>query len=129
MIDTKRESRRTPIEGWRNRLSVSGREPGFEYRWVNDVDDRIETLKEYGWDIVFDKKIKVEDKRINNPTAEGSPIKQSVGGGTQAYLMRIKSDFFKEDQDAKMAKVLDMETSMKTEAKQGRYGEFKISRD
>lgn len=80
-------TRRTPINGTRNRLNVRGKEPGYVYRIVNDIDDRIQSLKEMGYEIVTDKDVTVGDKRIANPTQEGSPVKVSVGQGVQAYVM------------------------------------------
>lgn len=120
-------TRRSPINGTRNRLSVRGQEDGYVYRIVNDLDDRIQSLREIGYEIVTDSKVSVGDKRIANPTQEGSPVKVSVGNGIQAYVMRQKKEFFDEDQAAKAAKVDELEASMKREAKDaGFYGKFKI---
>lgn len=120
-------TRRTPINGTRNRLNVRGKEPGYVYRIVNDIDDRIQSLKEMGYEIVTDKDVTVGDKRIANPTQEGSPVKVSVGQGVQAYVMRQKQEWFDEDQAAKNAKNDELESSMKREAKDaGFYGNLKI---
>ena len=89
-LTQKRATRRTSINGTRNVLNISGKEPGWSYRVVNDVGDRIEQLKEIGYEIVEDSKVQVGDRRIANPTKEGSPVKVSVGGGVQGYVMRIR---------------------------------------
>ena len=123
-------TRRTPINGTRNRLSVRGKEPGYEYRIVNDTDDRIQTLQEIGYEIVTDSKVSVGDKRIANPTQEGSPVQVSVGQGVKAYLMRQKQEWYDEDQAAKNAKTDELESQMKREAKEaGFYGKLKISNE
>lgn len=120
-------TRRTPINGTRNRLNVRGQEPGYVYRIVNDIDDRIQTLQEMGYEIVTDKNVTVGDKRIANPTQEGSPVKVSVGQGVQAYVMRQKKEWFDEDQKTKNAKNDELEAQMKREAKDaGFYGKLKI---
>lgn len=120
-------TRRTPINGTRNRLNVRGQEPGYVYRIVNDIDDRIQTLQEMGYEIVTDKNVTVGDKRIANPTQEGSPVKVSVGQGIQAYVMRQKQEWYDEDQAAKNAKNDELEATMKREAKDaGFYGKLKI---
>lgn len=120
-------TRRTPINGTRNRLNVRGQEPGYVYRIVNDIDDRIQTLQEMGYEIVTDKNVTVGDKRIANPTQEGSPVKVSVGQGIQAYVMRQKQEWYDEDQAAKNAKNDELEATMKREAKDaGFYGNLKI---
>jgi hypothetical protein len=123
-------TRRTPINGTRNRLSVRGKEPGYTYRIVNDTDDRIQTLQEIGYEIVTDSKVSVGDKRIANPTQEGSPVQVSVGQGVKAYLMRQKQEWYDEDQIAKNAKNDELEAQMKREAKDsGFYGKLKINNE
>lgn len=115
--------------GVRNVLNVKGKDPEFEYRIVNDTGDRIKQFEELGYEIVRDNKVKVGDKRVAVPTAEGSPVQVSVGGGTQGYLMRIKKDWYAEDQKSKQEHVDRLEASMKSEAlSQGMYGKLEISR-
>lgn len=123
----KERVRRSAINGTRNRLNVRGQEPGYVYRIVNDIDDRIQTMKEIGYELVTDTKVTVGDKRISNPTQEGSPVKVSVGNGVQAYVMRQKQEWFDEDQASKEAKNAELEQQMKREAKDaGFYGKLKI---
>lgn len=130
MAIQKERTRRTPINGTRSRLSVRGKEPGYVYRIVNDTDDRVQTLQEMGYEIVTDSKVSVGDKRIANPTQEGSPIKVSVGQGVNAYVMRQKQEWFDEDQAAKNAKNDELEAQMKREAKDsGFYGKLKIGNE
>ena len=127
-VATSKRPKRTSINGVRNVLSVQGKEPGFVYRVVNDVGDRVAQFEELGYEIVRDKEIKVGDKRVTKPTADGSPVQVSVGGGTQAFIMRIKQDWYDEDQKAKMEHVDKLESSMKSEAQtQGMYGKIAIS--
>jgi hypothetical protein len=130
MAIQKERTRRTPINGTRSRLSVRGKEPGYVYRIVNDTDDRVQSLQEMGYEIVTDSKVSVGDKRIANPTQEGSPIKVSVGQGVNAYVMRQKQEWFDEDQAAKNAKNDELEAQMKREAKDaGFYGKLKINNE
>src|SRR5512139_738717 len=120
-------TRRSPINGVRNKLNVRGQEPGYVYRIVNDIEDRVQSLQEMGYEIVTDKGVTVGDKRIANPTQEGSPIKVSVGQGVQAYVMRQKQEWYDEDQKAKNARNDELEAQMKREAKEaGFYGKLKI---
>lgn len=118
---------RTPINGTRSRLGVKGKEPGFQYRIVNDTPGRIDTFIEAGYEIVTDSSVSVGDKRIANPTQEGSPVKVHVGGGSNAYLMRIKEDWYKEDAQVKQDHIDDIEQSMKRRAKENDfYGDIKL---
>ena len=120
-------TRRSPINGVRNRLNVRGQEPGYVYRIVNDIEDRVQSLQKMGYEIVNDKGVTVGDKRIANPTQEGSPVKVSVGQGVQAYVMRQKQEWFDEDQKVKNARNDELEAQMKQDAIDAKfYGSLKI---
>lgn len=103
-----RKARRGSIQGFRNRLNIRGNlDPNYEYRIVNDYDegDRIARFMENDWEVVNKSDIEVGDKRINKPTPEGTPVKISVGQGTQAYLMRKRKEWYEEDQQYKQAEI------------------------
>lgn len=126
-LTQKRASRRSSINGTRNVLNISGKEPGWQYRVVNDVGDRIEQLKAIGYEIVEDSKVQVGDRRIANPTKEGSPVKVSVGGGVQGYVMRIKQEWYDEDKAKKDAHVDNIEKGLVRDAKdKSDYGNIKV---
>lgn len=129
-VTASTRTRRTPISGKRNILTVEGKDPNFEYRVVNDTGDRVAQFEAQGYEVVSDNNVKVGDRRIANPTKEGSPIRISVGGGVQAYLMRQKKEFYQEDQQAKQAYVDKVETATKTDArKSADFGKIETSRD
>lgn len=126
-LTQKRSNRRSSINGTRNVLNISGKEPGFVYRVVNDVGDRIEQLKAIGYEIVEDSGVQVGDRRIANPTKEGSPVKVSVGGGVQGYVMRIKQEWYDEDKAKKDAHVDNIEKGLVRDAKdKSDYGNIKV---
>lgn len=126
----EQRTRRNSINGTRNRLSVRGQDPNFHYRVVNDVDDRIQTLQEIGYEVVSDTNVSVGDKRITATSQEGSPVKISVGLGTQAYLMKQKKEFFEEDQALKENRLQELDDQMRDAGKQaGNYGSISITRD
>ena len=120
--------KRTPIGGRRNVLTVVGGDTeNFEYRIVNDTGDRVAMFQSHGYEIVSDDKIQVGDRRISNPTKEGSPVRVSVGGGTQAYLMRQKKEFYQEDQATKQKTVDNTEGAIKAQAKKAAdYGKLEV---
>jgi hypothetical protein len=125
-LSKRRVARRVPIST-RNILTIKGQEPGYHYRIVNDEPGRIEDLSERGYEIVTDKSVTIGDKRVSNPTQEGSPKKVHVGGGKYAFVMRIKDEFYKEDQDAKQRQVDEIEQQIKREAKSvADYGELRL---
>ena len=119
--------RRTPV-GRRQVLNVVGKEPGFVYRVVNDEGDRISTFQEAGWELVKGEDVKVGDSRIGKASAEGSAAQVSVGGGKKAFVMRIKEEWYAEDQAAKQDHVNQIEQATKEKALDGTYGELRIGR-
>jgi len=124
----KRTPRRVPINGVRNVLTVQGKDPAFEYRIVNDEGDRVAQFESQGYEIVSDQTIKVGDRRVANPTKEGAAVQVSVGNGVKAYVMRIKKEFYAEDQASKQARVNEQEAAMKKDARQNAdYGKLEIS--
>lgn len=129
-LATKRKPRRASINGTRNVLTVSGKEPGFEYRIVNDDGDRISQFEEMGYEVVKDSSVKVGDRRIANPTKEGSPVQVSVGGGQKAYLMRIRKDWYDEAQADKAKYVDEIEKGMiKDTRNSADYGKITVGQE
>lgn len=106
--------RRTPV-GTRNRISVQDQDPNYVYRVVNDLDDRIPQLEANGWEHVTGAK--VGDNRVDNASSLGSKTMVSVGQGVKAAVMRIKREWYQEDQAAKQAQVDAMEQTMKQDAR------------
>ena len=78
-VESKRPTR-AKVTGKRNVLNVTGKDPDFHYRIVNDTGDRVEMFKEQGYEVVTDNKVKIGERRIANPTQEGSVVSASVGG-------------------------------------------------
>jgi hypothetical protein len=119
--------RRTPV-GVRNVLTVGGKEPGFEYRIVNDTGDRVEQFKSAGYEVVSAKDVTVGDRRITAASAEGTAATVSVGGGVKGVVMRINKEWYEEDQARKQSDVDQTEAATKADALKGTYGDFDISR-
>lgn len=119
---------RTSI-GQRNILTVKGKDPNYHYRIVNDTDDRIAQFIEAGYELVADDTVEVGDKRVNASSSLGSKKQISVGQGTKAFAMRIKKEWYDEDEAAKLRQVAEIERATKAKALDGTYGELKISRD
>lgn len=117
--------KRTPI-GARNKLTVAGKDPDYEYRIVNDAGDRIGQFMEAGWELVDASAVKVGDRRVDVASSEGSKAQISVGGGTKAFVMRIKKEWYQEDQAAKQEQVDRIEQSMHQEARKDTYGELRV---
>lgn len=118
---------RTPV-GVRNILTVRGKEPGYEYRIVNDSGDRVQMFEEAGYEVVSASDVIIGDKRVQKASPVGSRAEVSVGGGEKALVMRIRSDWHKEDQAAKQQRLHELESTMKKQAQSGNYGKIETTR-
>lgn len=120
-------AKRTPI-GQRNVLTVAGKDSDYEYRIVNDSGDRIQSFLDAGYEIVRDEDVKVGDKRVNKATPEGSAAQLSVGQGQKAFVMRIRKEWYQEDQASKQVYNDQVENTIKQKALDGTYGKLEITR-
>lgn len=120
-------TQRTPV-GRRNVLTVAGKDPNYEYRIVNDSGDRVQEFIDAGYEIVSEDSVKVGDKRVNKASAEGTVAQVSVGQGQKAFVMRIKKEWYQEDQAAKQEVVNQTEAATKAKALDGTYGKLEIGR-
>lgn len=119
---------RTPV-GQKNILTVTGKNANYEYRIVNDAGDRVQTFLDAGYEMVPKESVRVGDKRVNSASAEGSVSQLSVGQGQKAFVMRIKKEWYEEDQSRKQKHVSDLEKATKAKALDGTYGSLEITRD
>jgi hypothetical protein len=119
--------RRGPL-GKKNVLTVSGKEPGYVYRFVNDIGGNIQERLDQGYEMVDGNSVRIGDKRVGAPGATGSVAEAHVGGGERAVLMRIKQEWYDEDQADKQAYVDATEAATKEKALEGNYGKIDISR-
>lgn len=125
---TETRPKRTPVSGWRNVLTFKDKEPGYFYRWVNDTETRLDVFKAAGYEPVVGNS-QVGDKRVGTASQLGSVISKPVGNGIVAVLMRIKQEWYDEDQEAKLARVRSIESDIQnTGNKNGWYGDIKTER-
>lgn len=101
--------------------------PEFEYRFVNDTGSRIQNFKAAGYEFVTGDDLIVGDNRVSDATDLGSAKRVISNDGTTSYLMRIKKDWYEEDQASKAAAIKEQEAAMKQEASAGMYGKLNIS--
>jgi len=118
---------RVPV-GTRNVLTVADKDVNYEYRIINDSGDRVQEFLDAGYEIVAKDSVRVGDKRVNSATSEGSLAHLSVGQGQKAFVVRIKKEWYEEDQARKQIKVNEMENATKAKALDGTYGKLEISR-
>ena len=119
--------KRTPIQG-RNVLTVTGKDPDYHYRIVNDDGDRVQMFIDGGYEIVNTEDVQVGDKSVGRPSAEGTKSQVSVGKNLKAFVMKIRKDWFDEDQQTKQDKVNELESTTKQQALDGTYGNLDLNR-
>jgi hypothetical protein len=107
-------------DGYRNTLTLGNQDPNFVYRVVNDTDGRVARAEEGGYEVVTSAQ-ELGDATVDSATAVGSAVTRPVGGGVTGVLMRIKREWYDEDQVAKQAKVDAAEAGLK-QKKSGQYG-------
>lgn len=117
--------KRTPINGYRNRLQITGEEPGFHYCWINDYN--VDRYLEAGYDYVTHD-VMVGHKKIDVTSQPGSRITQNVGNGVVAYLMRCPDDIYHDEMDSLEADLQEKEQAMRQQSNEGQYGQVKIGR-
>ena len=118
---------RVPV-GTRNILTVAGKDPNYEYRIINDSGDRVQEFLDAGYELVKEDSVRVGDKRVNSASSEGSVAHISVGQGQKAFVVRIKKEWYEEDQLSKQRKIDELEQATKAKALDGTYGKLEISR-
>lgn len=131
-VRAKRARPQRTTLGTKSRLNIANKDADYEYRFVNDVRDRVEIFKENGWEVVPQADVRIGDNRVENPSALGSASRIPVGlVGEQAghaVVMRIPKDWYEEDQRAKQAEIDRLERTMKEDALSGNYGKLEIKR-
>ena len=109
--------------------SIAGeKDPNYVYRFVNDTGSRIANFQAAGYEIVKDDELTVGDSRVFDPSDLGSGKKVTSNDGAVSYLMRIKKEYYEEDQAAKQNYINETERAMKQQATQSAdYGTFKVT--
>lgn len=119
---------RTPISQ-RNVLTVTGKDPNYEYRIVNDRGDRVTMFEEAGYEIEKADKVRVGDKRVNKASPEGTLAQVAVGNGEKAYVMKIQKELYEADQADKRNRIHELEkTITQSVSGENKYGKIDISR-
>jgi hypothetical protein len=125
-VQEKRVARKSLFQ--RGPQSILGeKDPNYVYRFVNDTGSRVANFQSAGYEFVEDKDLVVGDSRVFDPSDVGSAKRVTSNDGTTSYLMRIKKEYYEEDQAAKAALVNETEQAMKRDASQGMYGSIKVT--
>jgi len=118
---------RKPLNQRGPQAIAGDKDPSYAYRFVNDTGSRIQNFKAAGYEFVTGDDLIVGDNRVSDATDLGSAKRVISNDGTTSYLMRIKKEWFEEDQANKAAALKEQEAAMTKEASTGMYGKLNIS--
>jgi len=126
-LDRSERPKRIPINGYRDKLAVIGKEAGWDYCWVND--NNVDRYLDAGYEHVTHP-VTVGHRRLDNASTVGSGINIPVGNGVTAYLMRIPEELRKEDMESYNREVDEGEATMFQKLNShtdGTYGKVNVS--
>lgn len=132
---------RIPVSGVRDIMTVLGKDPDFEYRFVLDKQERGARMMRFdrgGWTFARNDDlhggISVGEESVYKSKNDGSIIRYPTGEGFFSYLMKIKKEWYDEDQAAKADAIDATEATIiragrpDGEENEGQYGTVKIER-
>ena len=126
---------RVPVSGNRDILTIVGKDPAFEYRFVLDKSEdgqRIKRFKDAWWVLVdgSDGQHIVGQDTVYKTENVGSIIRVPAGNSQFYYAMRIPKEYYKQDQNLKQTEITDREKAIiETDSDNGQYGNINLSRD
>ena len=88
---------------------------GMVARVVNDVEDRVERMKELGY-MPYEHREGAEVNSTQQTTTLGSVWNKSVGGGTRGVLMVIPKEWYDENQKHKQNRLDETEAQLQHKA-------------
>lgn len=129
---------RRPVKEFRDKLTLTGQDPRFVYRFVKDsteMGNRILRFLQAGYVFVkSDEEIEVGENYVHKSDNVGSIIRVPAGETTPdrlnwLYLMKVKKEWYDEDQRAKAEEIDAVENTITQPRNDlGQYGEVKLSR-
>ena len=115
----KSTRRRNVFNGTEGKLKVRGTIPGYHLHVLNDITGRIDTALQGGYEFVTESEI---EGVTNNVTSRNTDIgdkvrflvgKTDTGEPLYAYLMKIKQEWYDEDQAAIAEKNNKVDSALK----------------
>lgn len=109
---------RLPLGIKRSKMAVKDKQDGYVYRWINDTVGRIQDAQNGGYEFVANAVVGEGDITNRNQSVGSDRVSRIVGkddngNPTTAYLMRIKQEWYKEDQGNKQKVLDDLDAALK----------------
>ena len=120
---TEARRERVPVSGQRTKLQLSERDQahfekeGYKVRWFNDQHGRLEAAEAGYWEYVHrDEVSSIGQGAVHRDNSDlGSRVSVVVSKGEpiiRSYLMKIKVEYWKEDQKTKHDQTMEVDLAM-----------------
>lgn len=114
-----RTRQRGVFNGTNQRLEVKTKIDGHELRWFNEYPGRLQRAEAAGWEFVGNAEVSMAEsnKVVERNSDVGDKIRAIVGVTDNneplyAYLMKIRKEWFDEDQQDALSKITESEKGM-----------------
>lgn len=92
--------------------------PDYVYRWINDKPGRLQNAYNAGYEFVEDPTLEVGTGTVSGNAEHGSRVSRHVGKDEHgrplhAFLMRIRKDWYDEDQAKKQAAIDEIDNAIR----------------
>lgn len=127
-LNRSERPKRVPINGLRDKLSITGAEPGWHYTLVNE--DNVQAYLAAGYDYVTHE-VHIGSRKIDQASMVGGRVAIPVGNGVTGFLMRCPQEIFEEEMKLTDERTDATEQSMRKHiqgVQDGMYGKVDIGR-
>lgn len=103
--DGRRRRSRGVFNGTKGKLSIEGSIPGYHMHIFNDDPGRIQNAIDNGYEFVTPEEVETGTNVVSNNTDVGDKVRflvgtDGIGEPKYGYLMKIKQEWYDEDQAA-----------------------------
>ena len=124
----RERKKRTPVGGARDVLTLTGKDPNYEYRFIVDAPGRVQRFIDGGWEVVTDPH-DIGQVTVDRGSKVGSAVTKASGDGRTLVAMRIPKEWYDEDQKAKQDRLDALDQAMKAENVSNFRGFLEIQRN
>lgn len=126
-VNTISREQRIPLTGFRDKLSVFGKDPNYYYYWTADTSEggmEIQRYKAAGFDFVQSNEVTIGDVYVYKTENVGTIVRAPSGDGRYLFLMKQPMEWHLEDQRNYYADIDDKEDALRDPNQQGVDGAY-----
>ena len=121
---------RIPVSGGRKKLTIEGKDPNYHYCVITDREGNIDKFIRGGYEVCKRSELDSIGLRTVNKTDSVDDVARiPVGLGDDGIVMKIKREWYEEDQAAKQVRNKEQTESMfqnLNSGKDGTYGKVEV---